>query len=148
MREWYVMRLGRAEDTNKARIYTGIGVGDGDLAEFPNDAPRQARRPAIQQGGLDVQQPRIGVMPQGRNSNSYGYFVKQERDDKSGMIAHSTEEAAIEYAKELAAKNPKVMYGVFSCLKVFETSEPQIITKKFNDGGELVLDIQSEQGNV
>jgi hypothetical protein len=148
MREWMVIRLGRPEDTTKPHLMmTGepqvvedFAVQDAPRARTRNEQPRAEGE--LRGFAAGLQQP---AQPQRRRAG-YGYHVKQaDRDDKSGQIVHTSEEAAQAYAKELAARFPKVLFGVFSCVRVYETTEPQVIEKSFNDGGELVIE-SAERG--
>jgi hypothetical protein len=145
MREWYVIRLNRPEDTTKGRITNAsdqqqLNVEDLVEMEVPRTLPQRDRNRGvadrIEQARVQLNQSRPA-----QKKSGYGYYCRPgDRDDKSGQIAHTTEEAAERYAEELAAKTPGVMYGIFVCSKVFETTTPSVITKKFNDSGELVLD--------
>jgi hypothetical protein len=158
MREWYVIRLGRPVDSTKGHIYNGDALDLELVEEAPavEEAPRargRNQRPMtigaageqpvlnnwIQQAGNAARQPK-------QKKAGYGYFVRPgDRDDKSGQVAHTSKDAAVGYAQELAAKNPKVMYGVFECIRVFETTTPTIISKSFNDGDELVIESNEEE---
>lgn len=42
-------------------------------------------------------------------------------------------------AKELAKKEPTVPFAVMGICMIFETTEPKVVQKTFNDAGELVL---------
>lgn len=135
MREFYVIRLGRPQDANKS-LATGPNPGVVEDLVGGFAAPARNRRNEIPQQAA----PTVPQRQQG-----FGYYVKPaDNTDKSGSIAHTTLEAAEKYAGELAGKTPGVMYGVFTCVKVFETTTPTIITKKFNDSGELVLDLPDQ----
>lgn len=154
MREWYVIRLDRPQDTSKPHVTVGRQEGaealprprwnaDLDLLQAVQPAPRAGGRQQVRPRDVDQaeQQPQVQVADPG-----FGFFVKPgDRDDKSGTIVFTTAEAAEGYAKEQASLHPKVLYGVFSCDKVFETTEPQIVVKSYNDGGELVIQQQGEQ---
>lgn len=155
MREWLVIRLGRPEDTSKGRVGSnaqapegqGIRVGGG-WADAVQVAPRA--RPRNRNEDLADMAMQIAVAPGQQQvppqAVGYGYYAKPaDRDDKSGSLTFTTEEAAVEYAQELAAKQPQVLFGVFSCNAVFETAAPKVLKKRFNDGGELVME---EVGNV
>ncbi len=147
MREWYVVRLGRPANAAKAHLVAANvqQVIDGApnqwaQAEQIQPAPRRAAprnaRNVVEEflEGQEQQQPRVQARPAG-----HGYWVTQVRDDTSGLIAFTTEEAAKTYATEQAGKNPKVMYGVFGCTSVFETTEPVVVVKQYNDSGELII---------
>lgn len=50
-----------------------------------------------------------------------------------------TEAGAHLQAKAMAEKTPTRPYGVFSCVGIYETKEPEVIRKKFNDSNEIVI---------
>ena len=114
----------------------------------PARAPARANRARPQdmvQEFLDGQEQRQQVAPR---ANGYGYWVSPVREDTSGQIAFTSEEAAKTYATELAGKNPRVMYGVFQCTSVFETTEPVVVVKEYNDSGELIVQQSEEAENA
>lgn len=90
------------------------------------DAPRPARARA----NVQVDEP-IAV------DNGYGFGVSTS--DAKGIMAFTTKTKAEEYARHQASMNPQKLFGVFECSQMFETTVPQVITKQFNDAGELVL---------
>ena len=141
MREYMVCRLGRPEDTTKPRLQQeGLNLEDMEQ-EVPRAAPQARRNERVPRPILDD-----FVANRNHPRNGHGYYVKPaDREDKSGQIVHTNEESAVAYAKELAAKNPKVLYGVFTCVRVFETTEPNVIEKSFNDSGELIIDKEKEE---
>jgi hypothetical protein len=56
---------------------------------------------------------------------------------------HTDKEGAIRVAQQLAAKHPQVQFAIFEPLAIFETlppPPPQVIRKRFNSNGEIVLD--------
>jgi hypothetical protein len=67
----------------------------------------------------------------------HGFYLTTKESKE--ILAFTTKERAAEYAKTQASLNPSKLYGIFGCEQVFETTEPTIIEKKFNDAGELVL---------
>jgi hypothetical protein len=143
MREWYVIRLNRPQDKSKAVLTSATAdinaqLDIGTWAAAPAPRPARGAREAEQLAA----QIQAGPAQAPQQKKGFGYFVKPgDRDDKSGQIAHNTREAAEAYAQELASKSPGVMYGVFDCIKIFETTTPQVITKTYNEGGELVVDM-------
>lgn len=70
-------------------------------------------------------------------SQGHGFYLTTKESKE--ILAFTTKEKAAEYAKTQAALNPSKLFGIFGCEQVFETTEPTIIEKKFNDAGELVL---------
>lgn len=125
--EFYVIRLGRSPNPNKAGI------------PFP-DAVQRAPAPLRQARGVaerfrldDIEDPPIRAIEQimGRE------ISRNELRDP--VIVFDTEEAAEQYANEQAAKIPKTLFAVMGVLKVFETTQPTVIEKRFNDKGELIL---------
>lgn len=49
-----------------------------------------------------------------------------------------TQDAAVAAARDLAAKHPKTPFAIFTVDQVFETTEPKVIIKSFNNQNELV----------
>lgn len=68
-----------------------------------------------------------------------GYGMYLSSKETKEFMAFTTKEKAKQYAKYQAGLNPSKLFGIYSCEQVFETTEPTIIEKKFNDSGELVL---------
>lgn len=123
---WFVSQLGIAEDQSKPRPViqgTAGAVQQEELAPAPAQ-PR--RRDAGLQLNID------------REEGNSGYGFAMLRPNVI-TFAFTTEQAAKDYATDLAAKNPQTTYGVFGCIGVVETTRPQVIEKKFNDSGELIL---------
>jgi hypothetical protein len=122
--------LGKKQDPNKTII------GNAPNGGGPRPAPRLRRRDEVDElldGGEEA-------APQG--DQGYGFYI--HRDDLKDMNAvFTTELAAENYAKEQAEKNPKTLYGVFGCVKVFETTTPTIIEKTYNDAGELLVVVKT-----
>lgn len=119
--EFYVIRLGRNIDPNKMII-----------GHQPIPAPRAARRPIPIEDEIGV-----AGMPVADNE---GYGQEISRTDlRDPVIRFTTEAAAEKYAAELAEKSPKTLFAVLGVLKVFETTVPTVIEKRFNDKGELIL---------
>lgn len=48
------------------------------------------------------------------------------------------QQSAEQAAKKLAKENPMKQYAVMGVLRVFETTEPKIITKVYSEAGELL----------
>ena len=130
--EFYVMKIGREVDPNKPII---------------GNRPQQAQR--IGRVDRALAQPRAFALDEGegppnqvaegwQDVNGFGEELSRAAM-RDPVIRFSTQEAAEVYAKQLAEKNPKVLYGVFGVLSLFETSKAPIIEKKFNDAGELVV---------
>lgn len=147
MREWYVMRLGRPENATKGRIggqrQEGAPIAPGAPLDFAIEANVGVGRPVRAQPRQNQRQADIEeeiarqIVPQ--QAVGYGYWPQLVREDFSGLIAFTTKPAAREFAKELAAKTPRVLYGVFECVEVFETTEPVVVSKRYNDSDELVV---------
>jgi len=125
--EFYVIRLGRQVDPNKpvigqAPVHDGMERARRILRGFDRveDGPQPAPEPAFE--GIE------------------GYGQEISRGElRDPVIRFTTDEAAQAYAKEQAAKNPRVLFGVLTVTSVFETGEAPVIEKKFNQAGELVL---------
>jgi len=125
--EFYVIRLGRQRDNTKPV-----------LGQMPQ-APRGQRGfrnfdvgPAPEE--LVAAEPN----PIYLEADGFGQeLIRSELRDP--VIVFSTQEIAEVHAKELATKNPKVLYGVLGVLSVYETGEAPVIEKTFNNAGELVL---------
>lgn len=120
--EFYVIRLGRAVDPNKPV------VGELPALNIAQAAPRRAR----DLGQRPEREPEVQV--------EEGYGQELARSElKDPVIRFTTAEAAEKYAQSEAMKHPKVAYAVLGVLSVFETLEPTVIEKRFNNKGELVL---------
>lgn len=111
---WLVAPLDIKEDGPVGRI-------QGNDLGFAQDAARP-RRAAPEE---------IQVAPPG-----YGFKIASA-DIKRMQMGFTTEQAAKDYAKNEAEKNPKVLFGVFGCNTTYETTTPTIIQKSFNQDGEL-----------
>jgi hypothetical protein len=141
MREWYVIRLGRGENTTKAHWFDPNNQqaqlqGPGELA--PAGAARRPRREGEENLNFRINDMRQqAAAPQ--QQQGFGYYIKPEREDFSGIITFTDHPTAVAYAAQQASMNPKVQYGVFECVEVYETTEPVVIVKSYNDGGELVI---------
>src|ERR1700744_2395196 len=136
MREWLVVRLNRPTDSSKPPVYTQnielAGQPVGEELQRAERAPRPAPRNRNEQpeAGLNMDQwaniEGIGDALRGapaKKKAGYGFFVKPAAtDDYSGKIVHTDQESAEAYAQALAARNPGVLFGVFECAKVFETT--------------------------
>lgn len=154
MREWYVMRLGRPENTAKGRFEGNpralpqaagqignngwaLNEGFGQLqAAQPAPAPR---RPRGRGEDLQVEEMIAPQVQQNQRPSGFGYHAQAVRDDSSGQIVFTSKDVAEEFAAQMASKNPKVLYGVFECAAVFETSDPVVLVKEYNDSGELIV---------
>lgn len=121
--EFYVIRLGRNVDPNKLAI--------GLQAPVAARAPRAPRRNEID---VDAPEQILGADDQA------GYGQEIARTElRDPVIRFTTEEAAERHAAELAEKSPKTLFAVLGVLRVFETTVPTVIEKRFNDKGELIL---------
>lgn len=134
--EFYVIRLGRQRDPNK------MMYGQQPQAQA---VPRAARN---QRGMLDNFVEAAGQpVVEGAGAvyeNVQGFGQELRRDElRDPVISFTTREIAEVHAKELAAKNPKVLYGVLGVLAVYETGEAPVFEKEFNNAGELVLKEQA-----
>jgi len=130
MREFYVFKIGKKEDTSKARKTWGDGGGRAQPA--PRRVFDRELRAAPRNEFDGAEQASVG------DDIGYGYYL-QSLDRKDMDMAFSTEQAAERYAKEQAELQPKTLFGVFSCVKVFETTTPSVIEKQYNDAGELLV---------
>lgn len=118
--EFYVIRLGRNIDPNKMVI-----------GHQPVPVARAARRPV-------PIEDEIGVAGMPGGNEGYGQEISRT-DLRDPVIRFTTEAAAEKHAAELAEKSPKTLFAVLGVLKVFETTVPTVIEKRFNDKGELIL---------
>lgn len=108
-------------------------------------AEPQARRDAR---GLLNELQRVGRAQRDAQGRAVGtrYGFKLDRETQKQIDnCFETPELAEKYAVELASQHPGKQYGVFSCVRVFETTTPQVITKKFTDAGELALDTGEQE---
>lgn len=126
---WFVSQLGIAEDGNKPRpeLNQPLRMQADDGAIQPAQPRNRARVP----GGNAFE-----LAAEGQQSNGYGFHMQRTNVI---TLAFTTEEAAKEYAKTQAAKNPQTTYGIFGCVGVVETTVPTLIEKQFNASGELIL---------
>lgn len=106
-----------------AKFWYGNPIPEEDRVQ--EAAPRAARRNALDE---EVQ---IG--------NDGGFGQGLETKEAREVMIFTSENKANEYAEDLAGKRPKELFGVFSCVQVFETTTPQVIRKQFNDSGELKI---------
>jgi hypothetical protein len=121
---WFVSPIVVEMDSNKPLTYPGgQPVNDEEIQEA-QPVRRNEFRPA------DLNQ-RIGD-----TGKDFGFNMIR---NNIITLAWNSKTAAESYAKEMAGKNPKTAYGVFSCVDVFETTAPEVIEKQFNDQGELVV---------
>ena len=149
MREWYVIRIGRAENTGKAH-WVDPNNQQAQLMPEPGlenlraaVRPQRNAEPARNWGAPEEFLAAAGMRAAGPQQRGFGYYVKPEREDFSGILTFTDRPTAVAYAAQQASMNPKVQYGVFECIEVYETTDPVVIVKSYNDGGELV--IQQEQ---
>lgn len=139
-RQWYVFKLGKREDTTKDRFAI-------DPTAPPAAAPnRPARRGVLREQLLTEAfvgafgEADIGAVPQDTAAGDDGHgFVILREDTKDMGNCFTSEASAERYAKQQAELNPKTLFGVFGCLKVFETTKPSVIEKMYNTSGELLL---------
>lgn len=61
--------------------------------------------------------------------------------DRPTVLYGSSSEAETE-AVSLAKQNPQKQYAVMTIHKVYETTDPKVLTKILNESGELVLEKQ------
>jgi hypothetical protein len=123
-REWYVFRIGMKQDVNKPTI------GQPQLAA--QRAPRRdGRRDALP---LEEEAPPVAL----EGNDGYGYHLSAA-DTKDMHLVFTSQNAAEKYAIEQASLKPKTLFGVFSCVKVFETTTPSVVEKTYNDAGELLV---------
>lgn len=123
--EFYVIRLGRATS--------------GAVAPPPVPVAQRAARADAQlraRGFEEVLPPEAA--PDLAGPNEVGYEVSRA-ELRDPVVKFYTVESAEKYAQELAEKSPKVLFAVMGVLKVFETTVPTVLEKRFNDKGELVL---------
>ncbi len=73
-------------------------------------------------------------------SEDAGYGIGLSPKEQKEVMAFTTKGKAEEYAKYQATMHPQRLFGIFECGQMFETTEPTVLSKKFNDAGELVLD--------
>lgn len=126
---WFVSPLVLDEDQTKTRITPE--------AFNARDQDEQPAAPARRRDQLEV-----AHRPE--NTSGYGFGLLRADIVKE---AFTSAEAAEEVAKERASKQPKTAFGVFACVEVFETTQPEIIEKRFNSAGELTL-VSKEKDNA
>jgi hypothetical protein len=76
-------------------------------------------------------------VPEGMRRN-INRNTKLERKE-SPTEYYITEADAISKCEDLARTNPMVPHAVLSVTAVRETARPEVINKRFNDSGELIL---------
>lgn len=130
-RYWFVMPTDVKGD---GKFWYGPGnvVNQGDFEQVTAPATARGRAEAPRRANIIIEDEVAPAVDPG-----YGFGL-QSKEQKE-MMVFTTKGKATEYAKNRAAKSPGVLFGVFSCDQVFETTEPDVITKTFNDAGELVL---------
>lgn len=74
--------------------------------------------------------------------NTYDITDRKERPEH----LYTSQDEAIRIAQEKAAKNPTKEYAVCQTTLVFSTGKPKIVTKEFNEQGELIE--KKEKANV
>jgi hypothetical protein len=109
-------------------------AGDGRQWWGPDNAPQVAERLEPARANRRNDPPADLDAPA---DTGYGLYLASKETKE--ILAFTTKEKAQQYAKYQAGLNPSKLYGIYSCEQVFETTEPTIIEKKFNDAGELVL---------
>lgn len=128
--EFYVIRLGRNVDNNRPVI--------GNMP--PPPAPARNRNqvrlnePVNLDQGFDFEEQN----PIFQNVEGFGQeLLRTELRDP--VIKFSSKDIAEAWAKEEVTKHPKTMYAVLQVASVFETTQPKIIEKGFNERGELFV---------
>lgn len=135
---WIVSKLAVTADPNKSTIQ----FGDPEVAaQAVAPAPRRANpnrlvfnqdmANALGDGAPQPPQPVQAI-------DGYGYYITS-KDAKELDKVFTTENAAIKYAQQRAEETPTVTFGVFGCLRVYETTTPSLIEKSFTADGELRL---------
>lgn len=123
-RFWIVSALDLIND-NQAR----------ELGLVPNNGRAVPRRANLQFNN-DEQGQDAGVPVVAAGGDIVG--LKLERKQAIDII-FVTQDQAESYAKTQAEKQPTKPFGVFTCVGIFETKEPQIIRKEFNQAHEVVM---------
>jgi hypothetical protein len=123
---WFVSPIMVEQDHNKPLTYPG--ESNANVEEEVQEA-QPARHPNVRPMTIDT-------------GKDFGFSMVR---NNVITMAWNTKSAAENYAKEMAGKNPKTAYGVFSCVDVFETTVPEVIEKQFNDQGELVVKATSKE---
>lgn len=103
------------------------------LAREPRNRFQPAPAQRNRRGNQDDQGRPVGTR--------YGWKLDRE-SQKQIDNCFEIPELAEKYAAELASQHPGKQYGIFTCIRVFETTTPQVITKKFTEAGELALEIK------
>ena len=132
---WFVCKLAVTADPNKETINFGQAQ-----AEVARPAPRIRNRneiPVPQGFAIQADPPpeQLGIA---EPVAGYGYYL-QSADAKELNKVFTTEEAAIKFAQQCAEEKPTTTFGVFGCLRVYETTVPSLIEKAFTADGELRL---------
>ena len=117
-----------AEEINEAPVGRGFAILQDEFRPAPARGRTTARREDTDQWGNPV-------------GTEYGYIMSADTK-REVEVAFTNRDLAFEYAADQASKKPGVQYGVFECVGVLETTTPTVIHKKFNTGGELVLEAQ------
>lgn len=144
VRETYVIRLGRPIDTRKGIVHLSDVPQQEPEEVAVQEAPAQRRvRLNAQPAGVEVfnqELPAFGnrAPQRGDSTKHYGYYPVDDRI-LPNSVAFTNVTMAEAYAVELAKKHPKVLFGIFTCVKVVETTEPTVIVKEFTDSGELTV---------
>lgn len=105
----------------------------GAAAQRMTFGAQEAPRPRADRNRIQMEAEAAPVANDG-----FGY-VPDSAWTKKITHVFTTKTAAEEAAKDAAAKQPKVMFGVFECQTVYETTTPQVIQKQFKETGELVV---------
>lgn len=151
-RLWFVLPLNLAADPNKTSWGPEVGGEEGGFAQ-PAPAARREDNRRVRFGDVDrvvaaagqrQQAPQWPDMvaelneapPQQQVLKGRGFYLSSE-SKKSFQKGFTTEEMAVAEAEKQAELFPKTPFGVFACIKIFETTTPKIIEKTFNEAGEL-----------
>jgi hypothetical protein len=130
-RMWLVVPLDVAADPNKLVLVNGIGRDPGFGLQEAQPARAQPDNRRAER------RPQVIVEDSPAEDSGYGFFPDSKT--KNDIVVFTSEGKAKTYAEEQAALKPTRLYGVFKCGDIFETAQPTIITKQYNDAGELVL---------
>lgn len=140
---WFVCKLAVTADPNKPAI--NFEPAQAEVAR-PAPARNRLRMPdQVAPGGfaaVDMNQLERAQPPEqpqiGEPEAGYGYYL-QSADAKELNKVFTTEGAAIKFAQQCAEEKPTTTFGVFGCLRVYETTVPSLIEKAFTVDGELRL---------
>lgn len=74
-----------------------------------------------------------------RNARGIGNNARELPRDNRVNEFFITESDALARCEQLASEHPMTPYAVFSIAHVRETAQPTVISKQFNDQGELLV---------